>query len=340
MKALVLRDFDDMAVRDVADPECGAGQVLLQVAATGICGSDLHGFTGENGRRKPGQVMGHETVGRVAAVGAGVDGVAIGALATVNPVLSCGECAACTAGREQACPTKRVIGVDPTISSAFAEYLVAPATNVITLPDTMPVEYGALVEPLAVAYHAARRGDATGTDRVLVVGGGPIGQSVVLACQRIGVSGVVVSELDPARRELCRTLGAEVVEPAGDDLPARVADLLGGPATLAVDAVGNSATLTNSLACTESGARVVLVGMHTPQVSFPAYDVSTGERSIIGSFCYSAADFATTAAWAGTVDLAALIENQVPLSAAPAAFTALARGGSAAGKVLVRFGDS
>jgi len=295
------------------------------------------GFTGANGRRQPGQVMGHETAGRVVAVGAGVD-LPLGTLATVNPVLNCGDCAACAAGREQACPTKRVIGVDPTISAAFADFLVVPAGNVVPLPEGMPVEHGALVEPLAVAFHAVRRGAATATDRVLIVGGGPIGQSVVLACRRVGVSGLVVSELDPARRGLCRALGAEVLDPAADDLPARVAAVLGGPATLAVDAVGNSATLVNALACTEPGGRVVLVGMHTPQVSFPAYDVSTAERSIIGSFCYSAADFASTAAWAGTANLTTLVENQIALAQAPTAFRDLAGGGAAAGKVLVRFG--
>jgi threonine dehydrogenase-like Zn-dependent dehydrogenase len=337
MRALVLREFGEMVVQERPEPECGAGEVVLAVAATGICGSDLHGFTGENGRRRPGQVMGHETAGRVVAVGAGVD-LPVGTLATINPVLSCGACAACAAGREQACPTKRVIGVDPAISSAFAEYVVAPAGNVVPLPAGMPVEHGALVEPLAVAYHAVRRGDATATDRVLVVGGGPIGQSVVLACRRVGVTGVVVSELDRARRGLCRALGAEVLDPAEEGLPDRVAAVLGGPATLAVDAVGNSATLANALACTEPGARVVLVGMHTPQVSFPAYDVSTAERSIIGSFCYSAEDFASTAAWAGTADLTTLVENQVALDAAPDAFRDLAGGGTAAGKVLVRFG--
>jgi threonine dehydrogenase-like Zn-dependent dehydrogenase len=329
MKALVLRDFGDLAVVDRPDPECGPGQVLLRVAATGICGSDLHGYTGRTGRREPGQVMGHETVGRVAATGTGVHGIEIGTLATVNPVLSCGRCAACAAGREQSCPTKTVIGVDPTITSAFAQYLAVPAGNVVPLAEAVPADYGALVEPLAVAYHALRRGGCLAEDRVLIVGGGPIGQSAVLAARRLGVATVLVSEPDPARRELCRALGAEVVEPG--DLGTAVR------ATLAVDAVGTGDSLTDALAGTEPGARVVLVGMHTPEVTLPAYAVSTAERSIIGSFCYSAEDSRTTAAWAGTVsaELAVLIEDRVPLSAAPAAFAELAKGSAAAGKVLV-----
>lgn len=340
MKALVLKDFNEMVVADRETPTAGRGEILLRTVATGICGSDLHGFTGANGRRHPGQVMGHETVGRVAAIGDGVVAPPdAGSIATINPVISCGGCAACASGAEQHCATKRVVGVDPTLSAAFAEYVAVPAGNVVPLPDAMPEEYGALIEPLAVGYHAARRGGIDAADTVLVLGGGPIGQTVVLAARRLGARRVLVSEPNAGRRRLCASLGADVIDPSAGSVPDQVRDVFGGPASVAVDAVGVSATVADALTATLPGAHIVLVGMGTPRIDLGAFAISTGERSLIGTFSYPAAEFQMVAEWvAGAPDeLAALIDKRVSLAEAPAAFTELASDLSVAGKVLVRY---
>ncbi|GIL28705.1 zinc-dependent alcohol dehydrogenase [Actinocatenispora comari] len=334
MRALVLDDFWSLTVERRPDPVPGPGEVVLRIAATGICGSDLHGFTGDNGRRRPGQVMGHETAGTVESVGAGVD-LAPGTQATAYPVLACGECAACRDGRSQICANRTVIGVEPSRSAAFADRLLLPAANVVALPAGMPLAHGALVEPLSVGYHAARRGVLGAADRVLILGGGPIGQAVALAAARLGAAEIVVTEPDPGRRALVDALGVATVEPG------RAADALSAPASVAIDAVGVDATMAEALAATEPGARIVLVGMGAPRLDLAAYPVSTGERSLIGSFCYTAEEFAATAAWAGTVPelLAPLISAQVPLAEAPDAFTRLARDGATASKILVRFDE-
>jgi threonine dehydrogenase-like Zn-dependent dehydrogenase len=334
LRALVLDDFWSLTVEQRPDPVPGPQEVVLRIAATGICGSDLHGFTGDNGRRQPGQVMGHETAGVVESVGAGVD-LAPGAPATAYPVLACGECPACRSGRSQICTWRTVIGVDPSRSAAFADRLLLPAANVVPLPAGMPLPHGALVEPLSVGYHAGRRGGVGAADRVLVLGGGPIGQAVALAAKRLGAAEIVVTEPDPGRRALVASLGVRAVEPGG------APDALSAPASIAVDAVGVDATMDEALAATEPGARVVLVGMGAPRLDLAAYPVSTGERSLIGSFCYTAEEFAATAAWAGTVPelLAPLISAQVPLADAADAFTRLARDGGTASKILVRFDE-
>jgi threonine dehydrogenase-like Zn-dependent dehydrogenase len=340
MRALVLADWWKLAVEDVPEPEPAPDGVVLDVLATGICGSDLHGFTGENGRRRLGQVMGHETVGRVRAVGSDVapDAVAVGEAVTVNPVLWCGRCRQCGAGREQWCPDKQIIGVNPTLSSAFAEQMAVPARNLVRLPAGMPIEHGALVEPLSVGYHALVRGGAGHGEHVLVIGGGPIGQACVLAAQRLGAERVAVTEPASARRALCARLGTAVVDPAAtDDVPAAVHAALDGEATLVVDAVGSARTLATAFGCAPIGTTVVLVGMATPAVELAAYEISTKERSIVGSFCYSAAEFRTTAEWAAGVPdaLDVLIEGRTDLDGGPGAFTALARGDDPASKVLV-----
>ena len=122
MRALVYHGPHDIRVEERPDPEPGPEEVLLRISATGICGSDLHGYTGENKRRHPGQIMGHETVGRIVALGSGVAGAGLEVerVATVNPVIGCGDCAQCAAGTEQLCPGRKVIGVNREIPSAFA----------------------------------------------------------------------------------------------------------------------------------------------------------------------------------------------------------------------------
>ena len=337
MRALVLRDFYDIAVEERPDPVAGSGQVVVGVIATGICGSDFHGYSGENGRRHPGQIMGHETVGRIRELGPDVAELTVGQLVTVNPVMSCHACPACLSGQEHWCSRRVVLGVAREIPAAFADRVAVPAANVVPLPDGMPEELGALVEPMAVGYHAVRRGQPDPDDRVLVIGGGPIGQACLLAARRLGVRALAVSDVSSSRRDLCVRLGAEVVDPSLGDLAEAVAQRLGGPATLVIDAVGVSPTIADAFAASGLGSRIVLVGMGSPRLELSAYALSTEERALIGSFTYNAAEFADTAAWVGTVPegIHALIDGRVGWEGAPQSFDDLARGRSMASKILV-----
>ncbi|HEY8718190.1 zinc-dependent alcohol dehydrogenase [Pengzhenrongella sp.] len=338
MHALVLEDFNTMTVQERPDPTAGPGEVLLAVLATGICGSDLHGFTGKTGRRVPGQIMGHETVARVVSVGDDVHGLEVGALATLNPVVVPEREAAAWAGREHHHPDKYVIGVRPDVVSAFAQLIVVPARNVVPLPTGMQPEHGALVEPVAVAVHAARRVDASAATSALIVGGGPIGQSLVLTLARAGVTRILVTEVDPARRDLIARLGATPLDPTSGPVSDQVRAALGDLADVAFDAVGVSATVADALSSTRLGGAVCLVGMGQPRLDLDAFTISTMERSIVGSFTYSSDDFrAAVEIVAGAPDIAAaLISRIVPLSEAPEAFTSLASGDGTPGKVLVR----
>jgi threonine dehydrogenase-like Zn-dependent dehydrogenase len=337
MRALVLRDYYDIAVEERPDPVAGPEHVVVEVIATGICGSDFHGYSGENGRRHPGQIMGHETVGRIRELGTDVAGLTVGQLVTVNPVMSCHACSACLSGQEQWCSQRVVLGVAPEIPAAFADQVAVPAANIVPLPEEMPEELGALVEPMAVGYHAVRRAQPVANDRVLVIGGGPIGQACLLAARRLGVQALVLSDLSASRRELCARLGATVVDPGAGNLVDAVAAELGGPATLAVDAVGISQTVADALAASSLGSRIVMVGMGSPRLDLDAYALSTAERTLIGSFTYSAAEFAETAEWIGTVPegIHALIDGRVGWEGAPQSFDDLARGRSTASKILV-----
>lgn len=342
MQALVFHGPGDIRVQDHPEPRLATGDVLIEVLATGICGSDLHGYTGENGRRYPGQVMGHESVGRVAEIRLDAAETAaaafrIGDLVTINPVVGCGRCPACRAGAQQRCADRGVIGVTAGFDGAFAERMAVPVRNVVPLLSGAAAEVGALIEPSAVGWHAARRGGCSREDRVLVVGGGPIGQACVLAAQRLGAEAVVVSEPAAHRRRLLQDLGVETVDPGAADLPVTVAAALDGPATLVLDAVGTSASLADGANCSDWGARVVLVGMHSPQIDLGAYAWSTQERTLIGSFCYGADEFEDTVRWGhGSADtLLRLVESRTDLGGAPDAFARLANGSDLSSKTLV-----
>ncbi|MGP5482101.1 zinc-binding alcohol dehydrogenase [Brachybacterium alimentarium] len=341
MRALVLTDFHRLDVVDRPRPEPGPGEVLLRISATGICGSDVHGYTGDNGRRVPGQIMGHESSGTIAALGEGVDPSAlpVGAPATFNPVVVPPEQAETFLGREQHAPGKQVIGVAQEVQASFADYVIVPARNVLLLDPELPLHLGALIEPLAVAVHAVGLGRPAPEEKVLVIGGGPIGQSVVIALQRAGVRDIVLSERDRARRELVTALGVVALDPTSAPLAELVVEALGAPADLAIDAVGLSPTMSDALTATALGGRVVLVGMGSPRLELPAFAISTEERSIVGSFTYSAQDFADASAWIGAhaEQVAPLVSALVPPEEAQESFAALAAGQGPAGKILVRF---
>ncbi|HVD53831.1 MAG TPA: zinc-binding dehydrogenase, partial [Propionibacteriaceae bacterium] len=155
--------------------------------------------------------------------------------------------------------------------------------------------------------------------------------------RRLGVQAMALSDVSPSRRDLCARLGAEVVDPTAGNLPEAVADRLGGPPTLVVDAVGVNRTVADAMAASSLGSRIVLVGMGSPQLDLAAYTLSTAERSLIGSFTYTAAEFIQTAEWVGTVPegIGELIDGRVGWEGAPQSFDDLARGRSSASKILV-----
>lgn len=338
MRALVLAGFRRMELRELPLPLAAAGELLIQVAYVGICGTDLHGYTGANGRRVAGQVMGHEASGWIAArepLASSTDDV--GRAVTFNPLIACGRCSACNASQEQRCDSRRVIGVDPAIVSAFAEYLVVPAKNVHVLPPGMPLDHGALVEPVAVALHAVRRGNLLAGDSVLILGGGPIGQSAVLAARASGAVRVAVSEIDAGRRRICERLGAEAFDPSSGPLAGQLLTRWNQLPDVAVDAVGIGPSMRDAVDAIRGGGTVVLVGMGATAFELAPYPITTAEKSIVGSYCYSSSDFADAVRLVSDYaeDVVELVAARVPLSEAAAFFERLDRDGDLPGKVLV-----
>jgi 2-desacetyl-2-hydroxyethyl bacteriochlorophyllide A dehydrogenase len=333
MRALVFGGPLTLQVEDRPIPEPGPGEVRLRVRAVGICGSDLHGYTGDTGRRAPGQIMGHE-IGAV--VEASDEGPPAGTVATVHPVLFCGECRMCRDGETSLCERRQVIGVTPTLQGGYADYICVPARNVVPVPAAS-VEHAALVEPLAVALHAARRGGVAPGADVLVTGAGTIGIACLLAARRDGAGRVFVSEPLAARRALAAELGATVIDPGTDDVVELVREGTGGGVDVALDAVGISSTVNAATAATRPGGAVVLVGMGRPRIDLDLFAVVVEERRLIGTFCYSERHFLETAEWvaSGTLDLERVIQRRAGFDDVIPLFHRLAVGEDDATKALL-----
>src|SRR3954467_8701869 len=150
MRALVYYGPHEMRLEEIPAPTPGPGEALVQVKAAGICGSDIHGYTGASGRRTAGMVMGHELAGVVTELGPGAEGVEVGARVAVNPLLYCGEGPACRAGNEQLCRKRRSIGVNMGLLGGFADFVTAPVRNLAPLADQISFAEGSMAEPLAV----------------------------------------------------------------------------------------------------------------------------------------------------------------------------------------------
>ncbi|RLI37795.1 galactitol-1-phosphate 5-dehydrogenase, partial [Candidatus Bathyarchaeota archaeon] len=173
MKAAIWYGGKDIRIEDVPKPEIRSDEVLVEVKAVGICGSELHAYEGISKRRRPPLIMGHEFSGVIAEIGGEVEGFKKGDRVVVDPLNRCGVCEQCTAGRGNICRNVKLLGLH--VSGAFAEYVPAPARNCYKLPDHVSFEEGSVVEPLSVGVHAVNRTPIKLGDTVLVVGAGVIG---------------------------------------------------------------------------------------------------------------------------------------------------------------------
>ncbi len=262
MKALVFHGPRQLRWEEWALPAPAAGEVVVAVRAVGICGSDVHGFTGESGRRVPPLVMGHEATGEVVELGPAVPADWLGRRVVLQPFVWCGECDMCRSGRTNLCRRRQFFGA--TIGGAMAERLVAPVRNLVPLPDALSFAHGTLAEPSSVALHAVHRaGDLRGKT-ALIAGCGPIGLLTLLAAQRAGAGAVVMTDVVPERLALARALGAQAaVDPRDEGWRGQVAELAGvanGEFDVAFDAVGITATFQQAIQVLRPGGSVIALG--------------------------------------------------------------------------------
>jgi L-iditol 2-dehydrogenase len=327
MRALVLSEYRRLEVRDVPTPEVGERDVLVRVRASGICGSDVHGYDGSSGRRLPPVVMGHEAAGVVERVGRGVTRFATGAHVTFDSTVSCGTCGYCRAGRVNLCDRRTIFGVscaDFRREGANAEFLSVPEHIVYAVPDEVPFEQAAMVEPISVAVHAVGRAPMPARHAV-VVGTGTIGLLVIQALRAAGTARVIAVDVEEDKLTLARKLGAEVgLNPKAIDVPAEVRRLTEGGADVAMECVGATEPIKTAVASVRKGGSVVLVGNISPAIQLPLQQVVTGELTLFGTAASSgeyprAIELLRT----GAIDVRPLITAVAPLDEGPRMFERL-----------------
>ena len=294
MRALVYTGDKRVELQTVPDPAPGPGDVLVRVRATGICGSDVHGFLGHSARRKPGLVLGHEVTGVVIDAGAGADRALIGKRVAVNPLISCHRCPACRVGRHSCCDTWRLLGLDTT-HGGFAEYTVVPARNVRPLLDHVTDAEAVMIEPLANAFHLL--GHLTPETPLLptaaLFGGGTLGACILTVALARGLRVLLVSEPNPARAAVMRRLGAaHVVDPRQANVVDELKRLTGGRGVdVALDAVGREDVRQAAAAGAARGGTVLLLGLDAGPTSFDFADLVRREVRLQCSFAYAERDF-------------------------------------------------
>lgn len=287
MNALLLKEYNHVEYTRVPVPEIADDEVLVRIEAVAICGSDVHGYDGGSGRRRPPLVMGHEAAGVIAKAGTAVRKFRVGDRVTFDSTLYCGECDYCKAGLIDLCDNRRILGVscaDYHCEGCMAEYCAVPERVLYALPDGVSFETAALVEPLSIGFHAVNITPIAVGDTALVIGAGTIGQMIIKILSISNAAQIIVSDLDEQKLEIAKASGATHVLGKGADVVAEVRRLTGGRgADVAFEAVGIAPTIQNAIAATKKNGNVTLVGNVTPQVPIPLQDVIGRQLTLRGS---------------------------------------------------------
>lgn len=278
MPALVWAGGQNVEVRRVAPPVVTEGCVVVDVAYTGLCGTDLHICAGEHPRARPGLVIGHEIAGTVHA---DAEGLAAGTKVVVNPLLDCGTCSSCLRGQPHGCADLRLLGID--VQGGATSQVLVPATSLVAADAGSDLRQLALAEPLAVAVRAVARAAVGFGDRVLVVGAGPIGLAVARCAQLAGAASVSMVERSPSRRRVAADLGLAMLDSIPSDASADVI----------FDAAAHPAVAAAVTGAAAQSARIVLVGVYGTPVPVDLQATTFKELSLIGTRVYSRAELRT-----------------------------------------------
>lgn len=314
MQAVIFPAPESIAVEQVSDPACGPEEVIVQVAAAGICGTDVHIYRNEYMSDFP-LIPGHEFVGRVVEVGKEVADFRVGDRVAVDPNLYCGRCYFCRNQQANHCLNWEGVGI--TRSGGFAQYVAAPAKACYRVPDSLSDGEGAFIEPLACVVHALNRFRVWPGAEVLILGAGPMGLILVQALRHSGASQVVVVEKQADRLALASQLGATATVAAGPDQAETLKALAPYGFAVVIDATGVPAVIEQAFKFLKPRGQYLQFGV-TPMeatITLRPYDVFRHDWTIIGSFalCYT---FEPAIAWLanGVINVKPLISHTVPLA--------------------------
>jgi 2-desacetyl-2-hydroxyethyl bacteriochlorophyllide A dehydrogenase len=304
MPAAVYVGDGRLEVHDVALPEVGPGDVLVEISHCGVCGTDLHLVLERIAR--PGSILGHEWAGTISALGSEVEGWELGARVVCGPTPGCGECRACRRGRPSVCLRRAAVD-HLAFRGAFARYVRAEASRLLRIPDGLSTRHAALTEPTAIALHAVSLSGVTPDDRVLITGAGPVGMLILAVLHAQGIRDVTVSEPSPSRRVRALEVGAaRVVVP--EDLPtSEMGRPVPEPYSLVFECSGVAAAAESALDQVDFAGTFVFVGTGHDPPRVNHNRVIILELTLLGAYNYDAAG------WAPALEL--LASGKLPLDA-------------------------
>lgn len=301
MKAAILENQGVMTYKEVPTPELTPGHVLLEVQAVSICGSDIKRYV--SGHRMYPLILGHECSGIISGTGVGVDADLVGKHAAVIPVVPCFECEQCQRGYYSACHNYSFIGSRQ--DGGFADFLELPARNILVVPNELPFEHVALIEPSTVARHMLALGDFKAGQTAVVLGAGSIGLMIVQWLRILGAKLIICSDISDENLATAQSLGAHItLNPLRDDVVARVRKLTGDGVDISLEAAGVPQTLEQTVPITKPRGKVICGGNQPLDKSLPMSFIENmmrRELSIIGCFMSYSAPFPGHE-WTETID--------------------------------------
>ena len=288
MKAVLYKDIQFVEMSEIKKPIIADNEALIKVKYAGICGTDLHIFNGLHPRAKPPLVMGHEISGIIDKLNIDRKDIKIGDRVVINPLISCGHCLPCREGNPHLCPNLKLVGIDQ--NGGFEEYVKVRDDKLYRIPNSLPLDLAALAEPVAVAVHAVRKSKLLVGDKVVVMGGGPIGQLVALICKISGASLIVLSEIILERLNFAKEMGLIPVSSKEGAIKKVMEMSKGEGADIVYEAVGIQATYDYITELVKIGGKIITIGATNKPIALDMWKVYFWELNLIGTHVYTFKD--------------------------------------------------
>ncbi|UCB45937.1 MAG: alcohol dehydrogenase catalytic domain-containing protein [Spirochaetota bacterium] len=339
MKAAIWKAAGAMEIGSLPKPSIDDHEVLIKVKAAGICGTDLTIYQGKFPRERatPPMVLGHEFSGEIVEIGKSVIDYEVGDRVTADPLTSCGDCYACNNGIQHACSSLKLIGIDK--NGAFAEFVKVSTDKVYRLPEALSFEEGAVIEPLAVAVHALQRARLGNDDKILIIGGGPIGILVALVAKVTGIKKILVSEIQDHRIDIIRKIGFDYIDASAYDIRDTFTDYFQavGP-DIVFEATGTARGFQQAIDITRIRGTILEVSVPKIPVELDLKRVNFAELSIVGSRVYTPDDIESAIELLpDIVDRIKNLTHVFPIEDCPDLFKKLSTGEGNLVKVILSF---
>jgi len=326
MKVAVWYGGKNIKIEERPVPEIFPDHALIKVKAVGLCGSELHAFTGASQRRVPPLIMGHEFSGEIAEVGSLVKALKVGDKVAVEPIIGCGKCKQCLSGMTNICIDRKLIGMH--MSGALAEYIVVPASKCHPIPEGLSLEEATLGEPLGNAVRAVNQTNILPSDDVLILGSGVIGLLAIQVCRLHTGGKIIATDVVDEKLELAKKFGADyVINSKKENVVERVMEITNGDGVdNSIEIVGHEEVISQAIASTKRGGTVTTVGLWQQMMNLDIMDLVSKEIRLQGHYGYTSAEYVASLKLMGAkkINVQPMISKKFPLEKVVDAFEAMA----------------